>query len=147
MLIYANQFYRYCHIILLSDEIGAVLLLPVLTAHQYWCDNIRGATHLYSLCGLLGAAGSWGLLWIFLLLCLYWHSLIYRGCKGVKNKTFLKGLPVYYCLASMVDMRPFSGTHPMSICASRGRVRNLCMSQQSPCLMSKSLTMPVSKAI
>lgn len=116
MLIYANRFYRCCHIILLSDGIGEVLLLPMLTAHQCWCENSRGATHLYSLCGLLDAGGSWGLLQLFLLLCLYWHSLLYRGYKGVKNETFLKSLPVYYCLATTgpvtVDMRPFLGTHP-----------------------------------
>lgn len=115
-MIYVNRFYRCCHIILLSDDIGEVLLLPTLMAHQGWCENSRGATHLYSLHGLLDAAGSWGLLQLFLLLRLYWHSLLYRGYKGVKNETFLKCFPVYYCLATTrpitVDMRPSLGTHP-----------------------------------
>lgn len=62
MLIYANRFYRCCHIILLSDDIGEILLLLMLTAHQCWCENSRGATHFYSLHGLLGALGSMGLL-------------------------------------------------------------------------------------
>lgn len=81
MLIYANQFHR-CHITLLNVDISEVLLLPMLTAHQRWCGNSRGATHLYSIRGLLDAAGSWGFLQLFLLLCLYWHSLLYRSYKG-----------------------------------------------------------------
>lgn len=60
MLIYANRFYTCCHIILLSDDIGEVLLLLVLTAHQCWFVNSRGGTHLHSLHGLLDTAGSWG---------------------------------------------------------------------------------------
>ena len=136
MLIYVNWFYRCCHIILLSDDIGEVLLLPMLTAHQCWSESSRGATHLYSLHDLLDAAGSWGLLQLFLLLCLYWHSFLYRGYKGVKNETFLKCLPVYYCLATTgpitVDSRPSFGTHP-NLGAANVRPCATWWSKEPPC--------------
>lgn len=73
MLIYANRFYTCCHIILLSDDIGEVLLLPVLTAHQCWFVNSRGATLFHSLHGVLDTAGNWGLPLIPFLMSLLAH--------------------------------------------------------------------------
>lgn len=156
MLIYAKQFYRCCYIILLSDDIGEVLLLPMLTARQCWCENSKGATHLHSLHGLLDTAGSWGLLQLFLLLCLYWHNLLHKGYEGVKNENCLKS---FQFVTVWLQQGPLQWTWDlpwpptltqelqMSIRAPRGGVRNLRVSQQSLCLLSKSLPMPVSKVI